>query len=146
MRSRRDLLVTIPVGSLAGLSGCLDGDPPVDALDISLVDLRAPEAGLTSITIPVLIEVTNGADGDVPTPTISFDAVINGEQVATGQETVPTVHGGDDVRETVDITIEYETAGTGIVRSVEAESFELRLRGTVRSDGATVEFDETHRL
>ena len=128
-------------GTLAGCIGN-DSDPPVEALEMEIVDIRVPDIGITSATIPVVFEVRN-TDGEreVPTPTIDYNAYVEEIEVASARKDVASLGPGDVTREEFELIAEYTNLGTAIIEAIKTETFTVRVVGSVESEGATVDFE-----
>lgn len=149
MHSRRTVLfgaVGASVGSLAGCTDVLEDDPPVEAVELSIADVRAPDLGLTSATVPAVIEVTNTADSDsVPSPTVDYNAFIGAAEVVSARESVPDLPAGESTRRTFELIVDYGEVGSGVVELIESGEFTVRLEGSVTADGASASFEETYQ-
>lgn len=149
MHSRRTVLGAVAgagVGSLAGCTDALEDDPPVEAVELSIADVRAPDVGLTSATVPAVIEVTNTDDSaSVPAPTIDYNAFVGDAEVVSARETVPDLPAGESTRRTFELIVDYSEVGSGIVELIESGEFAVRLEGSVTADGVSASFEETYR-
>ena len=147
--SRRKALCVGATATTLPFTGCLGflGGPPVGALEVSLVDVRLPNAGLTSATIPFVLEVTNThGSRSVPTPTIQYDAYIDDKQVATGRETYPTLGSGDTANEEVEFNVSYAEVGGAIADVIRNEQFTLELRGEAESNGESTTWSDQYQF
>ena len=141
--NRREIVRTGAGVGMVALAGCLDtfdSDPPVEAVEVALTDVREPETGLTTATIPVVVGVENTADEEVPSPTVDYTVFLNGERVASARETVATLGGGDRTTITIEVTAEYASIGAAIVDAIESGDIHTEINGEIESDGATSEF------
>lgn len=149
MLSRRalfGLVATVATGSLGGCLDALGGDgeePPVEAIELQITDVRAPEVGLTSATIPVVFSVVNThAEEDIPSPTIDYNAFVNDVEVLSSRTTVATLGPGDEASETIELVAEYTDLGAGIIDAIEQGSFEVRIAGSIESQSAETSFSD----
>lgn len=131
------------------MSGCaelLEDAPPVDALRMRIADVRKPDVGVKSATIPVLFEVQNTHEADdIPSPTIDYNGYVNDEEVVSSREVIPTLGPGDSTTEEFDLLAEYADLGVGIADAISEEEFTVTVAGTVTSEGAEAPFEETYR-
>jgi hypothetical protein len=119
--------------------------PPVEAINISISDVRGISTGLTSATIPVYLEFENtNQDREIPSPTIKYTGYINGEKVGTNQKIIPGIDPGGAVTKEFGFTVKYSKLGSAAISAIKDGSFTFRVTGTIESDGTTVEFDESY--
>ena len=62
MTTRRRFLTGLSIGAVATTAGCSElqqmiRGQPIDDLDLEIADVRAPSIGLTSATIPTVMEL-----------------------------------------------------------------------------------------
>lgn len=153
MLSRRKAITTAALGAVAALGGCgelLGGEsdpPPVEALDANIVDVRPPNAGLTSATIPVVLEMINTHQSDeIPSPTVDYDAFVNDQEVASARKDITSLGPGDTANEEFELIAEYADIGSGIVSAIRDGSFRVRIEGSVESEGASTTFESAYEL
>ena len=152
MISRRRIVASSAVSMFLPLAGCAgllnqEPDPPVEALDAEITDVRSPEPGLTSITIPVILEMKNThPDNKIPSPTVEYEAFVNDKQVASAQRTITSLEPEDTSQEEFNLVVEYADVGSGIASTIQDGSFTIRIEGSVESKGATTTFETKYRL
>lgn len=142
-RSRRFILSVIGLFSAVGLSGCMNQilpSAPVQDVDISVVDVRAPSIGMTSATIEVVLNLRNRADRSVPNPNLSFDIFLSGQEVGSSSTTFQSLEPKEEATKPVGITVEFADLSAAVAGSVESGEFDLLIRGTIESDGSTETF------
>jgi len=153
MLSRRTAIATAVLGAVVPLGGCGEllgsesGPPPVEALDASIVDVRPPDTGLTSATIPVVLEMVNTHQSDqIPSPTVDYDAFVNDAEVASARKDVTSLGPGDTANEEFELIAEYADIGSGIVSAIRDGSFRVRIEGSVESEGSSTAFTSRYEL
>lgn len=141
--NRRALFRSGSALGIAAVAGCLDAlesDPPVEDVEMEITDLRAPETGLTSATVPVRLRIENTADEAVPRPAVDYTVALNGEDVGTARETVGSLDGGEGTTITLEVDVDYADLGSGIVDAIESGDLHVELTGEIESDGAAAGF------
>lgn len=119
--------------------------PPVEALEHEISDVRNPDLGLTSATIPVIFELRNtDPDRAVPDPTIDYNVLVNGAEVLSSREDVTTLGPGETTTTEFQVVADYGQLGDAIVSAIRDESFTVRIAGTVESEGVSTEFEDEH--
>lgn len=141
MSSRRSVLAWA-VGGTAAVSGCLgignqNTEPPIEALQLRVIDIRKPEFGATTATLTVVVGVSNPTEREMPAPTADLDLHVNGQVIATSDTTFATLAPGDDAREQLRFTVEYISAGEAVLESLRDHEFEVSLRGELTSGEGT---------
>lgn len=129
-------------GIVIASAGCLgwleDSDPPpVGALEFDIRDVRSPDLGLNSITLPIVLDVTNTADREVPNPSLDVTMYVENNPVASVPGALPTIPGNETITQTIDVVIEYGEVGEAIVDAIQSGEFRVRMDGTVESEGVT---------
>lgn len=139
---RRRVLGGLWAALNVGFAGCLDAfmSPPLERVTVSIVDVRKPSLGATSASIPVIIELDNSSSQEIPSPSITVNIFVEGQEVGDGSEALPTVRPRDSVTESLEIIVEYEEMAEGVVNAIRTNQFTLELRGRISSDGAEKEF------
>jgi hypothetical protein len=147
--SRRPFGRYVVCGSLASLAGCQTEDgtdgtgtstpqpPPIDRMEMSIFDLRKPDVGLRSTTIPIILEFLNPTERPIPSPSGELDVFINGNRALTSEPTLNTLEPGETATKEESLIVRYEDVGGAIVDALRDQQFEIRLSGAVRSDGVT---------
>lgn len=129
-------------GGPAGESG-----PPVDDLEISISDVRRPDLGATSATIPFVFELVNtNQNNEIPSPTIDYNVYLSDVEVLSTRETLSTLTPGESRLEEFDVIVDYVDLSTDLVETIQAQSFSFRVSGFVESDGESTDFSETYQL
>ena len=111
--------------------------PPLEEMEMSIFDLRKPDAGLQSATLPVLLEFVNPADRPIPSPSGELDVFINDNRALTSEPALNTLEAGETATKELELIIRYEDVSDGIVNALRNQEFALRVQGTVRSDGVS---------
>ncbi|MCF2206892.1 hypothetical protein KI372_00435 [Halobacterium salinarum] len=133
--------VLTPVsGCLDSVSGLISGRPPIDEVDVRFQDIRKPSIGVSSITLPVLIELHNAAQDAIPSPAIEADVFIMDEQVATSETTVTTLDPGEEATTSLDVIIKGEDLSQSLIDAIRSGEFSIRLEGEISSEGASKSF------
>lgn len=154
MLSRREMVAAVTGSVMIPLTGCSevlpvvgDDPPPVEALDATIVDIRTPGTGLTSATIPVVLEMVNTHSSDeIPLPTVDYDAYINDSLVASARKDIASLGPGDTALEVFEVIAQYTDIGGGIVDAIENRSFGVRIEGEIESKGASTTFESQYEL
>lgn len=135
--SRRTVLTGIATGGVVSISGCSAlSPPPVGDIEVGVVDVRAPDVGLTSLTLPLVLEFHNTADDRVPDCTANFDVLINDVSVATAGQSIGTLGPGDRTDSRMDVTVDYGDISQQIVAAIEEGVFTILLDGDIHSEGS----------
>lgn len=142
--SRRRVMGLIAATVTTFTSGCSDvlrSPPPVGQVNVSVVDLRRPDAGLATATLPLVIELHNEADRPIPDPSLDFDLVIQGEPVASVQSAISTIDPGESVTQSIEAIVEYGDVGESVVEAIRSGSISIALRGEINSGDASDTFE-----
>lgn len=107
--------------------------PPLDQVQVRLVDLRTPDAGVTSATIPVLIAFENPTGREVPTLSGDFDVFVNGERVGSDEIVVNRLAPGEETNYDLEVIAEYADVGSAIVSAIRDGSFQVRVEGSLNA-------------
>ena len=147
MKRRGLLTAGASAAGLAGLAGCLDalpfGEPPVGKVEARLVDVRRPDAGLTSATLPLVLEFENTGDEEVPAPVADYDVYVEDVQVGDAGARLTNLDPGETETARARVTVQYADVGEGVATAVENRQFTVRIEGTIESEGAeTTSTDE----
>ncbi len=141
---RRGLLAAggAGVAGLAGLAGCLDalpfGDPPVGQVKVRIIDLRRPDFGVASATLPLVLEFENTADETVPAPVADYDVYVEDVQVGDAGARLTNLDPGETETARARVTVQYTDVGQGVADAVRNRAFTVRIEGTIESEGAEV--------
>jgi len=137
--------LSMGITAVAGCSALLDDDPPVEAIEMTISDVRSPDVGLTSATIPVIFEIQNTHEEDrIPTPVIDYNALINGEETFSSREEVPSLGPQDSTTEEFELVAEYSNVGSAVVDAVENNQFRITATGTIESESAETSFESSY--
>jgi len=146
---RRGLLAAggAGVASLAGLAGCLDalplGDPPVGKVDVRIIDVRRPDFGVASATLPLVLEFENTGDETVPAPVADYDVYVEDVQVGDAGARLTNLDPGETETARARVTVQYTDVGEGVATALDNREFTVRIEGTIESEGAeTTSTDE----
>lgn len=153
MRTRRTLLNALVVAIMTMISGCSEiinlvtGPPPVEALETEVVDVRTPDAGITSATIPIILEVENThSKAEIPSATLDYRVFVNDIEVATAREEIASLGPGDTSKEELEVTIQYANLGSSTANAIKEGSFTVKIEGVIESGGAETEFTSVYDL
>lgn len=130
------------------LGGCVSrsSPPPVDAVEVSVVDIRSPDLGVRTATIPTVLEFSNPSSSPVPSPQISFEMVVEGTEVASSHASLGTIDAGESVVKPIDIVVQYGDLAESAVESLRSGAPAVEIRGELASEGATSQFRVTSDL
>lgn len=149
MVSRRTVLVgSVACGTLA-TSGCLDalpfGDPPVEDVELQIVDVRSPSLGLSTVTIPIMIRVQNTHESDeIPSPIIDYVIEVNGDEAASSRTVIPTLDPGGHITEEIELVANYGDLSSGVVDMLQGGELTLTFSGTITSEDVSAEVSDTY--
>lgn len=147
---------SVAIGVLAGCAGVLDSDdengdddealpPPVEEFWMEIIDVRSPDTGLTSATIPLVFEVGNAHDErEIPSPTLDYAATINGEEVMSAREDLSTLGPGDSVRVSIEMVLSYDDLGSAVIDAIRDGTFTVEIGGEMTSEGVNFEFSDVY--
>jgi hypothetical protein len=145
--TRRRAMALGGISVLVSGSGCLDtvssmisGSPPINQVDVRFQDIRKPSIGVSSITLPVLIELHNSAQDPIPNPALEADAFILDEQIATSETTLTTLDPGEEATTSLDVIIKGADMSQSIIDAIRSGEFSMRLEGELSSKGASNSF------
>lgn len=144
---RRSVLRHVAAAATIGMAGCavLESKPPIENLELEITDVRKPDAGLTSATVPIVLTLRNAGDEELPSPILDYSGRINDIEVASTRTTVSTLRGGEEMNETIEFIAEYQNVGDAIADAIQTGAFLIELSGDVESDGAVDQFDLQYR-
>jgi LEA14-like dessication related protein len=151
--SRRRILIA--VGGLVAFaggfvflgdgSGLLSGSetPPLDKVDVQLVDIRSPDTGFTSATLPFIVEFQNPTQQEIPEISGDLDIYINDVRVGSDEIGVNRLKPGENSRDRISIDVPYSDYGEALLEAIRSLSFEVRITGSLHSGGAKREITVT---
>ena len=154
--SKRSVLCVCATLLGTGIAGCIDqlqsGDddgverpPPVDAISLNIVDVRSPDPGLTTVTIPLVFEIENTHSTDeIPSPTIDYTVAINETEVLTSRDEVVSLGPGDVTTETIELTLAITEFGSSLIDAIVDGAFTVEISGEIISDGERHEFSDRY--
>jgi len=139
---RRELLAVTGSTVVATISGCQErimgeDTPPIEDVDVSLIGIRPPNLGLTNATITLVLQFINRANERIPNPEVDYQLFLNDVEVGTSRLATASIPARDEVNETIEAVVEYTDIGGGVKEAIEDGSFEMRVEGTLESNGAT---------
>lgn len=138
-KTRRRCLKAGVAAGMAGMAGCagLFESPPVDQLEPSIFDVRSPSVGATSATLPVVLQLHNAADRELPNLSGDFTVEINGEGVARTKAHFGTLAAGEASKQPIKPVVEYAKSGGAIVNAIRRNRFRLEIDAEFQSGSAS---------
>lgn len=132
---RRTLLQNAALVGTGLTAGCLSSGrkPPVDQVEMTLRDVRQPELGVTSATIPLIVGFYNPTDRAIPDPTAELNLYVSGARVASSETSFDTLEAGERTEATVDVIVQYSGISASVENTLRSGSFRVRVRGRLRS-------------
>lgn len=148
---RRAFLGGLTVAGASALAGCSNplssDDPPLENLEIAIDDVRSPDIGLSSATVPVIIELFNAhEDAPIPEPTLDWDGYINDDQVVSGISNPDTVGAQETITSELEFIVDYSDVGSALVSAIQDGSFTVGYEGSIESGGASREFADSYSV
>jgi len=120
---------------------------PLEDLKMEISDIRGLDTGLTSATVSAIFDVENtNSEREIPSPIVVYEAHIQGEEVGSAREEIPTLGPGDSTSKELEINVDYEDFGTGIADAIRERSFTLGLSGEIEAGNQAAEFEEQYHL
>lgn len=124
----------------------VESRPPVEALELGITDVRNISTGLTSATIPVFLAFENThSEQEIPSPTVDYTGYINGEEVVSNRQVIPSIEPGDTLTKEFPFTVKYADLGSAVVTAIQDGSFTIRITGTIESEDTSIQFDESYQ-
>jgi len=117
-----------------------ESKPPLDEMEVGFVDVRVPDAGLGSATIPIILSFSNPTDQTIPSPSGDLDIFINDIRVGSEEIVVNELEPGEETNVNIDIIVEYADYGSALIDAITTQSFSVRVTGTLNAEGASREF------
>lgn len=122
------------------------GSPPLDQLVIQFLDVRQPDVGATSATLPLILTFYNPTNTTVPDISGDFDLLINDQRVASEELTVNQVEPDEETVVNADVIIQYADSGAAAVDAVQSGRFSVELAMILNAGGATRELRLTEEV
>ncbi len=146
--TRRTLLLS--AGGLAALAGGWffflreDGGgglgastPPLDQMEVRLADVRRPDIGATSATLPFILAFHNPTDRAIPDLSGDFDIYVNGVRVGSDELTVNRLEAGEETMVDLAVIVEYADVSQALIDALRSQSFDVRVEGSINAGGAS---------
>ncbi|MFC3476334.1 hypothetical protein [Halobacterium litoreum] len=141
---RRRVLQTVGASGAALFSGCgstplgsLNSKPPLGKLDVSFTDVRKPDFGVTSLTMPLILEFHNPAGQAIPDISGDFDLQVNGERIATDELTINKLEPGERTPHQVDVLVKYGNTTDAVLNLLQEGAFAATLDMELNAGGAS---------
>lgn len=144
----RRALRAAAAGGVALSAGCVGilRRPPVDAVDVALVHVGAPNVGATSLTMPTVLEFHDTAASAVPDVSVDCDVFVNSEPVASAETAVGSLDPGERDAARLNAIVYYADVAATILTVLERGGFRLRLDGVLRSTGPVLSASRAFRV
>ncbi|MFB6072620.1 MAG: zinc-ribbon domain-containing protein [Halobacterium sp.] len=126
-------------GAPAATNALSGGDPapPLDRMNVEFVDVRKPDLGVTSATLPFLLAFSNPADRPIPDISGDFDVYLNDTRIGSDELTVNKLEPGEETNVDLEVVVEYANYGSALLDALESGSFTVEIRGSVNAGGAS---------
>lgn len=148
--TRREVVLSLGVVGASGLAGCssvLGGDGgssgesvPLDDVGVRIVDVRTPDAGLTTATIPILVGFENPASTTISGLTGDLDIYIRETRIGSEDVSISRLGPGEETIEELSIVVEYGELSGSIVDAIRSGSLDIRIDGALRAAGQVEQF------
>lgn len=115
------------------------GSPPLGQVVIEFLDVRQPDIGATSATLPLLLTFRNPTDTAIPDISGDFDVIVSNQRVASDELTVNKLEPSEETVVNADVIVQYADYGTAVVNTIQSGRFRVELELILNSDGATRE-------
>lgn len=137
MVRRRELIKGGAASVIMATAGCTELEsPPLEAIELGIVDIRTPNVGFTSATLPLVLEFRNGSDSSISDVSTSFDVYVNSSMVANAGTSVGTLGAGERTRSRLEVIVDYDAVGDAVLNALEQGRFDILLDGTIEAAGA----------
>src|SRR6056297_2852194 len=135
---RRALVRTMAASGTALLAGCgFLQKPPLGKVDVNFVDVRTPDVGATSVTIPIVLEFHNPTNQSIPDISGDFDFLINEERIATDELTVNKLEPGERTPYQSDVLVKYADTTETVLNLIRQGSFSAKIELNLNAGGAS---------
>ncbi|WP_147435174.1 hypothetical protein [Haloarcula sp. Atlit-120R] len=143
--ARRKVIAGIISISAFSQSGCLNflRPPPVDKVDVNIIDVRPPSTGIGTASMILIIELLNTGSRSVPDPSLDFQVYIGDQSIATSSTSFPTIPANGESTERVEIIIKYSELASGMIQSMENDQSQIVIEGSIKSEGSAAEFSSS---
>ena len=105
-----------------------------------MVDVRQPDAGLTSATIPILVGFSNPTSRVLSSIAGDLDVFLNGTRIASEDVAIARLGTGEESIKELSVVAEYADVGASLVDSIRSGAFDVTIEGALHADGRSVEF------
>jgi len=112
-------------------------EPPLDEMQVRMVDVRQPNAGLTSATLPLIVAFENPASEAIPDISGDLDVNVNGNRVGSEEITVNRLEPSEETNVNLDVIVEYADVGDAVVEAIREGSLTASLTGELNAGSAT---------
>lgn len=154
--NRRTFLRTTALATVGALAGCSaipggggssdGGGVPLDEIEVRLVDVRQPDVGLTSATIPILVGFENPTSTTISSIAGDLDVSIGRTRVASDDLAIARLEGGEEVIEELSVVVELADVGSSVAESIQAGTVAVRVEGELHADGRSEGFSVGEEL
>lgn len=144
---RRRLLSTggvLLTGVLAGCSGIPFLSKPVSEARLSVVRVRAPDDDGDMVRLPVVLELSNPTESELPSPSGELTATIDGTELTDATVEFDTVPPDGSAEAEVVFSEAFDRMSREMGARMYRGKFSLGLTGTIRADGGKTSVDLTH--
>lgn len=115
------------------------GSPPLDQVVIEFLDVRRPDIGATSATLPLLLTFRNPTDTAIPNISGDLDMLVSNQRVASDELAVNRLEPNEETVVNADVIVQYADSSTTIVNTIQSGEFRVKLELIINSGGATRE-------
>jgi hypothetical protein len=137
------LIVSQGDGATNALTGGGNTTPPLDQMEVRFVDVRKPDIGMTSATIPLIVAFHNPTDRTIPDISGDFDIYLDDTRVGSEELTVNELDPGEETKVNLDVIIEYADYGEALVDALRSGSYTIEIRGSLEAGSASRSFQVT---
>lgn len=122
------------------------GSPPLDELNIQFSDVRRPDIGATSATLPIILAFDNPTETTIPDISGDFDVFVSDQRVASDELTVNQIEPGEETLVNADVIVQYADSGSAVIDAIRSGSFQLELQMILNAGGASRELTLTGQV
>lgn len=112
-------------------------------LRVYLHDVRVPSIGLTTASIKYVINVDNPNNRLIEAPVLVYNAFIGEIEFAVSETYLPDIPAQGHRRYGSGFIVSYIDLGRSLIEAVKNRDFELRIKGTIASQGQEARFMTT---